>query len=176
MLKRIFSATLISAMLLSAFALPAAAADTIAAAPISTKDGGAAVVNPIKEYSTFAELQKAVDFTITLPPLLPTGYQPAAYSTISGTLAQVIYRNDKDAKILYRMERGNKDISGDYTVYKTTEELTYGDVIVTVKGSKTVAKLATWSKDDISYSLSLENGVKWSDMERIIDAMLEPQK
>lgn len=168
MCKRILSIALSAVMLVCTLGMSVMAAG-------SEADGGVGMVNPIKKYDTFAELQKAVDFTISLPTLLPKGYQASGYATIGGDLAQVTYTNEKGNKILYRVAPGEQDISGDYTVYKKESTLTYGDVTVTLKGSKTVAKLATWSKDKLSYSLALENGLKWKSMELVMDSMLKPK-
>lgn len=172
MLKRILSIVLVSVMLIGTLGMSA-----VALAGNET-DGGMGVVNPIKEYDTFAELQKAVDFTITPPPLISKGYKLYSYSTIGGDLAQITYKDEQENTILYRAMSTPKaqDISGSYVVYKKEKTLTYDDCTVTVKGSLSGAKLATWYKDDISYSFMLDTGATWSSMQRMLDAMLKPEQ
>lgn len=124
---------------------------------VSTANNGAStnIPSPIKDYKTIDEASKAVGFTAVAPSVLPDGYKTNDISVISNKLLQVSY--SKDLKnIVYRTAIGNGDISGDYNTYDNTKTITVGSTEVTCKGLKDGIKVATWTQNGTSFSLSFD--------------------
>lgn len=107
--------------------------------------------NPIKEHKTIDELNRAVGFDIKLPKI-GGDYKITFISDISGDLAQIVYSNGSN-DIIYRMSKGNGDISGDYNVYNSTKTIEINNTGITLKGNEGKYKLAVWTKDNYAYSL-----------------------
>jgi hypothetical protein len=126
--------------------------------------------NPISNAKGVNELKKAVPFELFVPEKLPTEYKIDKTSVISGKLAQIIY-SDGSNKITYRAAKGAEDISGDYISYEESDVVKIGDAEVTLKGSNTLINLATWIKDDCSYSLSFSTGIEKETVISIIESM-----
>ncbi len=138
----------------------------------AAQPGGQQVLipNPIANTKGVDELKKAVPFELLVPEKLPTGYKIVNTSVISGKLAQIIY-SDGSNKITYRVAKGAKDISGDYTSYEESDVVKAGDTQVTLKGSKSLINLATWIKDNCSYSVSFSTGIEKDAVVSIIDSL-----
>jgi hypothetical protein len=117
------------------------------------------IPNQIVNTEGVDELKKAVPFELYVPGKLPAGYKADKTSVISRELAQIIY-TDGNNRIIYREAKGAKDISGDYTPYEESNVVEIGDTKVVFKGSKSMINLATWIKDDYSYSLSFSTGIE----------------
>ncbi|MFB0832504.1 DUF4367 domain-containing protein [Brevibacillus laterosporus] len=128
------------------------------------------VTSPIENMKGIDELKKAVPFELFVPGKLPTGYKLDNSSVISGKLAQIIY-SDGSKKITYRVAKGAVDISGNYTSYEENDVEKIGDIEVTLKGSNSLINLATWIKDDCSYSLSFSRGIEKNAVILIIESM-----
>ena len=128
------------------------------------------IPNPIENTKGVDELKKVVSFEILVPGKLPTGYRIDSTSVISGKLAQIIY-SDGSNKITYRAAKGTEDISGDQTSYEESHVVKIGDTKVTLKGNKSMINLATWIKDDCTYSLSFSNGIENEVAVSIISSM-----
>lgn len=116
------------------------------------------------------EFKKVVPFQLQIPGKLPTGYKIDKTSVISRELAQIIYTDGSNI-ITYREAKGAKDISGDYTAYEESNVVEIGDAKVIFKGSKSMINLATWVKDDFSYSLSFSMGIEKESVISIIKSM-----
>jgi hypothetical protein len=136
------------------------------------QSGGQQVIhpNPIANIKGVDELKKAVPFELFVPEKLPTGYKIDKTSVISGKLAQIIY-SDGGNKITYRTAKGTGDISGDCISYGESNVVKIGDTEVTLKGNKSLISLATWIKDDYSYSLSFSAGIEKEAVVAIIKSM-----
>lgn len=119
---------------------------------------GIEIPNPIVNVKGIDELKKNVSFDLLVPTKLPTGYKIEYASVISGEMAQITYTSESN-KIRYRTVKGDGDISGDYTSYEEFSIFKIGDAEVTLKGSKSLVKLATWTLNGCSYSLSFSAGV-----------------
>lgn len=128
------------------------------------------IPNPIVNNKGIEELKKAVPFELFVPEKLPTGYKIDNTSVISGKLAQIIY-SDGSNKITFRTAKGAEDISGDYTSYQESNVEKVGYSEVTLKGSNSLISLATWIKDDCSYSLSFSTGIEKGSAVSIIESM-----
>ncbi len=128
------------------------------------------IPNPWVSYKTLGEAGKALGFTFAVPSVLPDGYNMKDIMVIKNDIAEVFYYKGNNS-ILYRVAKGNKDISGDYTVYTDKKTITVGNAKVNCKGAKGSIKLATWSKDGRSYSLSFEEGINEKGLTKIIQSV-----
>lgn len=123
--------------------------------------------NPIEEYKTVAEAQKALKFKVVVPKEIPSEYKVKFISSISKETFQIAYENEKN-EILFRMGQGIENISGDYNVYKVNDTIKLDDKTIKLSGNNKLIKLATWKINDMSYSLSVEKGMEKDDIIKII--------
>lgn len=126
--------------------------------------------NPIADIKGIDELKKTVAFELFVPQKLPNGYKIDNVSLISGKLVQIIY-SDGSNNITYRVAKGHEDISGDYKSYEKSDSVKMGGSVITLKGGKSLINLATWIKDDCSYSLSFSTGIEKEVVVSIIENM-----
>lgn len=125
---------------------------------------------PIIGYSTLDEARKAIGFQFATPSILPDGYKMKDIVLINNELAEVFYFK-RDRSILYRTAKGNDDISGNYNTFDKVKTITIGNMEVTIKGLNDSINLATWSKDGISFSLSLDEAVNEVELSTIIESI-----
>jgi hypothetical protein len=123
--------------------------------------------NPIEEYKTISEAQKALKFKVAVPKEIPSEYKVKFISTISKETFQIGYENKKN-QIVYRMGQGIENISGDYNVYKVNNTIKLDDKTIKLSGNDKLIKLATWKVKDMSYSLSVEKGMEKDNIIKII--------
>jgi hypothetical protein len=137
---------------------------------LSQASNAAGMPNPLVEYNTLDEARKAVGFEFGIPSVLPDGYKTDKFIVISNDLAEIFLIKDSN-KILYRTAKGKNDISGDYNTYTKVNTIKHDNVEITTKGSENAIKLATWSKEDISYSLSFDEAVSEKVLLSIFDSI-----
>ena len=129
------------------------------AAPVAETppDSGVQAVPDMVEASSAEELSELVGFEVSDVQGLPFEPMEAVYTAYWGEMAEIQYRND-EAEAVFRKSAGTEDISGDFNFYDTVQELTAGDVTVTLKGNSGTYLLAVWTRDGFSYSLSIPSG------------------
>ncbi|WP_160690906.1 stalk domain-containing protein [Clostridium sp. C2-6-12] len=127
----------------------------------------AGMQNPIEEYKTIAEAQKALKFKVSVPKEIPSEYKVKFISTISKETFQIGYGNEKN-QILFRMGQGVENISGDYNIYKVNNTIKLEDKSINLSGNDKLINLATWKIDNMYYSLSVDNGMEKDDIIKII--------
>ena len=66
------------------------------------------------------------------------------------------------------MAQGVEDISGDYNNYKTNNVVNINGSEVKLKGDDNLIKVAVWSVNNMSYSISVNDGMKQDDIINII--------
>lgn len=71
------------------------------------------------------------------------GYDQPTVQVMSGTMIQVVFRNDADGSVFIRKAPGSDDISGDYNTYEQNKTVSVGDVEVSMKGAQDLVRLAT---------------------------------
>lgn len=125
------------------------------------------IINPIEGFDTIDEAQKALKFIVTVPKELLGKYNIKYINTISRELFQICYIN-KGNDILFRMGQGVDDISGDYNDYKTNSIININGKNIKLKGNDNLIKVATWSINNMSYSISVNDGMKQDDIIKII--------
>lgn len=125
------------------------------------------IINPIEGFDTIEEAQKVLKFKVTVPKELLGKYNIKYISTISRDLFQICYISNQ-GDILFRMGQGTEDISGDYNNYKTNNIVNINGNNVKLKGDDNLIKVAVWSINDMSYSISVDAGMKQDDIIKII--------
>lgn len=102
-----------------------------------------------------------------MPKELLGKYNIKYINTISRDLFQICYVN-KQNDIIFRMGQGTYDISGDYNNYKINNTVNINGINVKVKGDDNLIKVAVWSVNNMSYSISLNDGMKQDDIINIV--------
>lgn len=126
---------------------------------------------PPTETADIEELRRLAGYAFKMPTYVTEGYKIDGTSLILGELIQISYRSAEDEEINYRTEKGSGDISGDYNVYDTSEELQVGGNTVTVKGIGGKYYLAIWEDGESAYSLGMSAGADKAEMLKIIGSV-----
>lgn len=131
---------------------------------ISIANGEAVEIpNPMVSYESVEAAEKAAGITVPELKSLPEGYQLNKIYVIGGTLVQLIYQNGND-RILYRAEKGDADISGDYNQYSVIKTVQIGALQVAVKGDADKLSVATWTADGLTFALSFDQAVTEAEL------------
>jgi hypothetical protein len=136
-----------------------------------SSNGQSQLPNPIVDYDSIEDVQKAVDFDFDLLGNIPKGFTLDSTSVINKQIAQIIYKNGED-RICYRVAKGSDDISGDYNEYPVENSITIGNCHVLLRGAEEKINLATWEKDGLSFAVSFNEGMAPSAVEQIIVSVL----
>ena len=105
------------------------------------------------------------------PTLLPVGYAQKDIIVIDRSIAEIFYRNDAGKEILFRMAKGDADISGDSTVYEVNQVVQIGRQYIRVKGTEKLVNLALWSRGGYTFSLSFEEPVPVEAVQAIVSTL-----
>ncbi|MCI1581472.1 MAG: hypothetical protein LKH93_22980 [Clostridium beijerinckii] len=117
-----------------------------------------------QEYKTLDEAEKALNLKVSPLKTLPNGFKVESVSVISNELIQVDYNNG-NSNMVFRSGKSTDNISGDYNTYQVKTTVKVNGIDVTLQGNKNEEyNLATWKKDDISYSISTEDGINEKTM------------
>ncbi|MBE6089004.1 MAG: hypothetical protein E7206_13395 [Clostridium beijerinckii] len=112
-----------------------------------------------QEYKTLDEAEKALNLKVNPLKTLPNGFKVENVSVISNEMIQVDYNNGNN-NMIFRAGKSTDNISGDYNTYQVKNTVKVNGIDVTLEGNKNEEyNLATWKKDDISYSISTEDGI-----------------
>lgn len=115
------------------------------------------IPNPFLSFETIEDAEQEAGFDIDLPAI-PTNYKIKATRVMIKEipLIEVIYKEEANEanEIRIRKARTAMNISGDYTSYSEVETLTIDEKIVELSGNNGFLCLATWQKEDYSYSIS----------------------
>ena len=114
--------------------------------------------SPIEEFKTFDEAQKVLNFKIKIPQGIPEQFKLKDISTISKEIFQIRYSYGEN-DILFRCGQVDNNISGDYNKYTTDNIINLDGKKIELKGNDDFINLATWKIDDMSYSISVDNGI-----------------
>ena len=102
---------------------------------------------------------------------LPVGYAQKDIIVIDRSLAEIFYRNEAGKEILFRMAKGDADISGDNTVYEVNQVVQIGRQYIRVKGTEKRISLALWSRGGYTFSLSFEEPVSIEAVQAIVSTV-----
>ena len=126
--------------------------------------------NPFTDFDTLAEAEKQTDFYITLPDAIGSSNNKI-YRAMNDEMIEVIYVNGEDETGRIRKARGSEDISGDYNEYAETETVSVGGIDVLLKGDAGLVKLAVWTNDGYTYSVSAEAGLTADEMSALVSGI-----
>ena len=126
--------------------------------------------NPFTDFDTLAEAEKQTGFYITLPDAIGSS-DNKIYRAMNNEMLEVIYVNGEDETGRVRKARGSEDISGDYNEYAETETVSVGGLDVLLKGDAGLVKLAVWTNDGYTYSVSAEAGLPADEMTALVSAV-----
>ena len=135
-----------------------------------TKEGDGTMTqmpNPMKKYDTIEDAMVSTGFDKLYVPAFLFKCSDKTVYVIGGDLFELLCRTDGD-QISYRVAKGDKDISGDWTVYTEVKTETIGDFIVTIKGDNGIITLATWTDDGYSYALRSDLGMSLKTLSEIL--------
>ena len=112
----------------------------------------------IVEAASLQELSELVGFEVRAEFSLPFEAEETVYRAYWNELAEVAYSGGEHTAI-YRQSLGTGDLSGDYTPYSDTAEITAGHRHITLKGDNGVYVLAIWTDGEYAFSLSVSPGL-----------------
>ena len=130
-----------------------------------------AMPSPLVEYTSVRDAWAVAGLPVYTPTLLPVGYAQKDIIVIDKSLAEIFYRNDAGKEILFRMARGDADISGDNTVYEVNQVVQVGRQYIRVKGTEKHVSLALWSRGGYTFSLSFEEPVSVEAVQAIVSTI-----
>lgn len=111
--------------------------------------------NPWTDCETLEEAETNAGFSMQAPNTIGE-YSATIIQNLDQEIIQVYYEKDgSDTVILIRKGTGSDDISGDYNEYTEIKDVQLGDVQATEKGNDGTVRLATWTADEYSYSVSV---------------------
>ena len=139
---------------------------------VADKDGAVTITsdntqipNPITEYKTLAEAEKAAGYTAKTSAY----YKDTAIERVA-TIEKLV-ELDYAGGITYRMVPGSEDPSGNYNDYASTKTLKIGAYTVTAKGDGSTVCLADFSDGTYSYSFDFETGVSEAVLTQIVSTL-----
>lgn len=130
-----------------------------------------AMPSPLVTYTSVRDAWAVVGLPVYTPTLLPVGYVQKGIIVIDKSLAEIFYRNDAGKEILFRMAKGDADISGDSTIYEVNQIVQVGRQYIRVKGTEKLVSLALWSRGGYTFSLSFEEPISIEAVQAIISTI-----
>lgn len=130
------------------------------------------IPSPLVSYTSVRDAWAVAGLPVYTPTLLPVGYLQKDIIVIDKSLAEIFYRNEAGKEILFRMSRGDADISGDNTAYEVNQVIQAGRQYIRVKGTEKLVSLALWSRSGYTFSLSFEEPVSVEAVQAIVTTIL----
>jgi hypothetical protein len=124
----------------------------------------------IIEYSSLSELSEAIGFSVKEVQNVPFEVEKVQYNAYWKELGEIQYIGENNT-LTIRVSAFNEDISGDYSVYSDTKNITISGHSVTIKGDDNKYSLAVWESDGISYSMNFEQSVPEQVMVTTINSL-----
>lgn len=145
----------------------------VLAAAVFFAGGGSAQAapSPLVEYTSVRDGWAVAGLPVYTPTLLPVGYVQKNIVVIDNRLAEIFYRNESGKEILFRMAKGDSDISGDSTVYEVNKVVQVGRQYIRVKGTEKRVSLALWARGGYTFALSFEDPVSVEAVQAIVDTI-----
>lgn len=124
----------------------------------------------IIEYSSLSELSEAIGFSVKEVQNVPFEVEKVQYNAYWKELGEIQYTGENNT-LTIRVSAFNEDISGDYSVYSNTQNITISGHSVTIKGDDNKYSLAVWESDGISYSMNFDQSVPEQVMVTTINSL-----
>lgn len=131
--------------------------------------------NPWVEVESQQEAEKQAGYAIALPQTLPEGYGEPSFLVTPGEIVEAYYAGAGEARLCVRKAAGTDDASGDYREYPESQQVTVGDLKVTMKGDNGEISLAVWQDGTNAYSIGIYGGVGLTveEMSQMVSEMME---
>lgn len=136
------------------------------------EDSKVEAVLAVEEYETVEAAKEATGYEFETPSMLGDSYNLSKIRVIESRLVELTYSSD-DHQVIFRVDRGSEDVSGDYTVYEQTRTIELNGIEVICKGDKENDYLATWADEHYSYSLMAREGLPSESFESMIPLQRE---
>ena len=113
------------------------------------------------------KLRAELGYDFSVPHYIPDGYAAESADLLFGSLVQLTYTSGED-KLTFRTEKYDGDISGDYSAYEITENVSIGgaDVTLRINGDKCYS--AVWQADS-AYAIYSSAGLSREQTIKIIE-------
>ena len=134
-------------------------------------DGDTAVVSPVTDCASAAELSAALGFDIGDATSLPFTPVSSVYTALDGKVGQISYTGAAGETALYRKSRGTEDNSGDYNSYPDRAAAAVGGAQAELRGTDGVYVLAVWTDGTYACSLSLTPGLSAGQWSAVLAAL-----
>lgn len=128
------------------------------------------VVPDMTHYTSKNELSAAIGFEVKDITSMPFDINEIQYIAYNKELAEIVYNGNSNV-LVFRISKGNADISGDYNTYEDVKVCTINNHHITLKGNNGLYSLATWHDDKFAYSLQLDAPVSELDLSNIIQSI-----
>lgn len=127
--------------------------------------------NPWVAHKDMQTAEQAVGFPFRVPKTIGD-MMPVKIETLDNDIIQVFYREEAEDEtcVLLRKGYGDQDVSGNYCSYGESTVKMVGSYQVTMQGDDGCVMLATWTKNQFSYSLSAP-AMTMEEAETVILAM-----
>ena len=129
------------------------------------------IASPLVSYTSVRDAWAVAGLPVYTPTLLPVGYAQKDIIVIDKSLAEIFYRSDTGKEILFRMAKGDADISGDSTVYEVNQVVQIGRQYIRVKGTEKLVSLALWSRGGYTFSISFEEPIPVEAVQAIVSTI-----
>lgn len=146
-------------------------AGTVASALLMGGGSAQAMPSPLVEYTSVRDAWAVAGLPVYTPTILPVGYVQKEIIVIDKSLAEIFYRNDAGKEILFRMAKGDADISGDNNIYEVNQVVQVGRQYIRVKGTEKLVSLALWSRGGYTFSISFEEPVSIEAVQAIVSTI-----
>lgn len=147
------------------------AASVLCMGSVHAEQSAQQISSPLVSYTSVRDAWAVAGLPVYTPTLLPVGYAQKDIIVIDRSIAEIFYRNDAGKEILFRMAKGDVDISGDSTVYEVNQVVQIGRQYIRVKGTEKLVSLALWSRGGYTFSLSFEEPVPVEAVQAIVSTV-----
>ena len=124
------------------------------------------------DYQTLEDAEHAVGFSWTIPESIADSTD-REFRVVDGSVLDILYEQGETRTACIRKAPGTEDLSGDPTDYAQMEEVSVGDVMVSMKGANGLFSLAVWNDDTYTYSVSLDTGVSQEELSQLVQSLQE---
>lgn len=147
------------------------AASVLGMGSVHAEQAAQQIPSPLVEYASVRDAWAVAGLPVRTPTLLPVGYAQKDIIVIDKSLAEIFYRTDDGKEILFRMAKGDADISGDNTLYEVNKVVQVGRQSIRVKGTEKRINLALWSRGGYTFSLSFEEPLSLEAVQAIVSTI-----
>ncbi|SDF55432.1 hypothetical protein SAMN04488542_112134 [Fontibacillus panacisegetis] len=124
----------------------------------------------VREHLSVKELSSNVGYRVKEVENIPFKVDKTTYFSYWGNMAETIYSGENKV-VVFRMTKGDEDVSGNYNVFNDVKNVHAGSYNVTIKGNNGLYNLATWQFNRFSYSLEIDHAITESEMLKMVQSV-----